>query len=221
MNNAHDFFNCLSTSANTSAPSGVGTNCACRIHDSTERACSSPAVPNDRHLALPQLSELYRTKCAEDIELLRSILRHPSIGRRHNPGALDHSFSLPDGHGVTVRASRLVIPRTLVNQLADGIAEFYLLRDQPIYMYSLAVKLAPTSEVVVRGVGGTNRTRALQRRRFRAVAEAIHRPGDADKIYENGSDPSLPGRRFSWLATRDAQPLPCPKELFSPRTRVA
>lgn len=190
------------------------------------RAMSNAHIPfsnrtTDHHLALPPLSARYRAECTKDLALLRAILCHPTIGRRHSPGALDHAFSLPDGHGVTVRASRLTIPRALVDQLANDYAEFYLLRDQPIYMYSLAVKVESASEVVLRGLGGTNHTRAHNRRRARAVVEALHHPEDADKIYENGSDPSLPGRRFSWLATRDARPLPCPEELFSPRTSVA
>lgn len=173
------------------------------------------------HRPLPPLSAQYRAYCAEDLGLLRAILCHPSIGRRRSPGALDHSFTLPDGHGVTVRASRIRVPRALINQLADDYVEYFILKDKPIYMYSVSIKVDSTSEVVVRGVGGTNHTRAQNRRRTRAAAEALHRPQDAHNIYENGTDLALPGRRFSWLGTQNIKPLPCPAELFSPRTSAA
>lgn len=177
--------------------------------------------PLHRHLVTPPLSAIYRTECSEDLGLIRAILCHPSIGRKHSPGALDHSFTLPDGPVVTVRASRIALPRTLVSQLADVHAEYFILKDAPLFMYSVSVKIESSSEVVIRGLGGSNRTREVNRRRARAVVEALHRAQDCSKIHENGHDLALPGRRYSWIGTRDARPLPCPNELFSPRPSAA
>ncbi|MCQ9171521.1 hypothetical protein JY506_04160 [Corynebacterium amycolatum] len=177
--------------------------------------------PLHRRLALPPQSATYRAECFEDLDLIRTILCHPTIGRRHSPGALDHSFSLPDGPVVTVRASRIALPRALVSQLADVHAEYFVLKDEPMFMYSVSVKVESSSEVVLRGIGGSNRTREENRRRTRAVAEALHRAQDCSKIHENGTDLALPGRRYSWIGTRDARPLPCPNELFSSRSSAA
>ena len=177
--------------------------------------------PIHRRLALPPLSATYRAECFEDLDLIRTILCHPTIGRRHSPGALDHTFSLPDGPVVTVRASRIALPRALVSQLADVHAEYFILKDEPMFMYSVSVKVESSSEVVLRGIGGSNRTREENRRRTRAVAEALHRAQDCSKIHENGTDLALPGRRYSWIGTRDARPLPCPSELFSSRSSAA
>nr|WP_240393895.1 hypothetical protein [Corynebacterium lactis] len=173
------------------------------------------------HLALPPLADQYRAACADDLALTFALLRHPSASNLRHRERMDHSFSLPDGHRVTLRTSKIRVPKSLVDRLALEHAEYLLLKDEPMFIYSVSVRLENATEVVDRRAGYSNRSQQDNRRRARAVVQAMHRRVDAQYLHANGSDPALPGRRFSWIGTRDARPLPSPSELFSPRSRVA
>lgn len=175
----------------------------------------------DLHFPLPALTERYRAACSEDLALVSTFLRHPCAGRQSNHGALDHTFSLPDGHRVTVRTSRVKIPRSLIDRLSRDYAEYLLLKEEPMFIFSVSVKVKTATEVVDLSGGKGNRTELANRRRARSVVEAMHRRMDAQRIHEDGTVPSVPGYRFSWVGTRDGRPLPSPEALFSPRPYAA
>ena len=167
-----------------------------------------------------QLAMYYRNQCREQLALCLSLLRHPSAGMRARPG-ISHQISLPDGHQAEIHLRRHKLPAGATEKLARHHAEYLLLADEPLFLFSVIVRIDGGSEVVEVGPGGLNRNDTLQRRRARATAQALHPESASLHIFDDGTDPRLRGYRFSWIGSREAYPLPCPKELFSPRLSAA
>lgn len=189
------------------------------MHNTTDS--SSNTNVTDLHLPLPPLAERYRIACSHDLELISTFLRHPIAARRSPSNRLDHTFSLPDGYSATVRTSRFPVPRALVKDLAQLYPEYADIGQEAVFMFSVAIRTEGNGTIGVVGNAARNRHELQQRHRQRSVAQALHHARDRAYIYENGTDSSLPGLRFSWIGTRQGRPLPAPAELFVPKKSAA
>ena len=166
--------------------------------------------PQQRNL----LADHYRAACADELALVSTFYRHPVAARTMRPGALDHTITLPDAHGVTatIRTHRVRVPAGLVRDLSLRYPEYLMLGGQPVYLF--------TASILV-GLHDDQPTPLAGPLHARAIAEALHNEHDAANIHPNGTDPASGAFRFSWIGDREGRVFTSPPELFIPRSRAA